>query len=71
MRRLPPPVGPEEELMNIVRVIERRLGRLLSRDGSRQAEGDKAAGAETVRLCAYGHTVFDGNNKCNYGHGPA
>jgi hypothetical protein len=57
--------------MNIVRVIERRLGRLLGREASRQSEADKNSPAVAARLCQYGHTIFDGNNLCNYGHKPA
>jgi hypothetical protein len=57
--------------MNIIRTIERRLGRLLGRDSSGPAGPDQDPPAERVRLCQYGHTVFDGNNRCNYGHRPA
>jgi hypothetical protein len=57
--------------MNIIRQIERRFGRLLGRDASTRADADKDPSAGTVRLCQYGHTVFDGNNLCNYGHRPA
>jgi hypothetical protein len=71
LRRLPPPVASEEEGMNIIRQIERRLGRLLGRDVPTGAAGDKDPSAAAVRFCQYGHTVFDGNNLCNYGHRPA
>jgi hypothetical protein len=57
--------------MNIVRIIERRLGRLLGRDVQGRTAGAKDSPAATVRLCEYGHTVFEGNNLCNYGHRPA
>ena len=57
--------------MDIVRIIERRLGRLLGRtDAGRDAAG-KGPTPGANRLCKYGHTVFDGNNLCNYGHRPA
>jgi hypothetical protein len=55
--------------MNIVRVIERRFARLLGRDVAGRTKVDRPAA--TTRLCQYGHTVFDGNNLCNYGHRPA
>jgi hypothetical protein len=57
--------------MNIVRIIERRLGRLLGREVADRRAADKDSPATAVRLCQYGHTVFDGNNLCNYGHRPA
>ena len=57
--------------MNIIRQIERRFGRLLSRDVSTRDGVDKDPSPGAVRLCQYGHTVFDGNNLCNYGHRPA
>jgi hypothetical protein len=57
--------------MNIVRTIERRLGRLLGRDAAGRTAADKNPPASAVRHCQYGHTVFDGNNLCNYGHRPA
>jgi hypothetical protein len=56
--------------MDIVRIIERRLGRLLGRDAGRAADAKDPTPTAT-RLCEYGHTVFDGNNLCNYGHRPA
>lgn len=55
--------------MNIVRIIERRFARLLGRDLAGRTKATPPAA--TIRLCQYGHTVFDGNNLCNYGHGPA
>ena len=57
--------------MNIIRQIERRFGRLLGRDAPGRAGGDKDSSSPPARLCRYGHTVFDGNNLCNYGHRPA
>jgi hypothetical protein len=57
--------------MDIVRLIERRLGRLLKRDVAGRTADAKDPPPATVRLCEYGHTVFDGNNRCNYGHRPA
>jgi hypothetical protein len=57
--------------MNIVRTIERRLGRLLGRESAGRTEADKNSPATAVRLCQYGHKVFEGNNLCNYGHRPA
>lgn len=57
--------------MNIIRQIERRFGRLLGRDVPGRAGGDKDSSSPPARLCRYGHTVFDGNNLCNYGHRPA
>ena len=56
--------------MDIIRQIERRFGRLLGRGVPGQANLDKDAPAATV-VCKYGHAVFDGNNRCTYGHGPA
>jgi len=57
--------------MDIIRLIERKFGRLLGRDVSGRVEGDKASSKATARLCQYGHAVFEGNHRCNYGHGPA
>jgi hypothetical protein len=55
--------------MNIIRVIERKFARLLGRDVAGRTKADPPATAP--RLCQYGHTVFEGNNRCNYGHRPA
>ena len=57
--------------MNIIRQIERRFARLLGRDVPGRASDDQEQSSPSVRLCQYGHTVFDGNNLCNYGHRPA
>jgi len=57
--------------MNIIRQIERRFGRLLGRDVPGRVDADKDPSSAPVRLCQFGHTVFDGNNLCNYGHRPA
>jgi hypothetical protein len=57
--------------MDIVRIIERRLGRLLRRDVAGRATDAKDPPSPTIRVCQFGHTVFDGNNLCNYGHRPA
>lgn len=54
--------------MDIIRRIERKLGRMLGRDASAPVGADKDS---TTRLCQYGHVVFEGNNRCNYGHRPA
>ena len=56
--------------MDIIRIIERKLGRLLGREAPGRAPGEKDA-PPAGRLCQFGHTVFDGNNLCNYGHRPA
>ena len=54
--------------MDIVRLIERNLGRVLPRNLiDRFRRSDASAPA---RLCPYGHEVFSGNNVCNYGHHP-
>ena len=57
--------------MDIVRIIERRFGRLLGRDVSGRADVAKDSPAVTGRLCQYGHAIFEGNHLCNYGHRPA
>jgi hypothetical protein len=57
--------------MDIVRVIERKLGRLLGRGASGGSDLDKSPPAATPRFCQFGHAVFAGNNLCNYGHRPA
>jgi hypothetical protein len=57
--------------MDIVRLIERKFGRLLGRDISGRTTIDKDQPPATTQLCQFGHTVFDGNNLCNYGHPPA
>ena len=57
--------------MDIIRIFERRFGRLLGRDVPGRTTGDKGPPPPTIRLCRFGHTVFDGNNLCNYGHRPA
>ena len=57
--------------MDIIRIIERKFGRLLGRDVPGRATGGKDSPPTAVRVCQFGHTVFDGNNLCNYGHRPA
>lgn len=57
--------------MDIIRIIERKFGRLLGRWAPGRATGGKDSPPTAVRVCQFGHTVFDGNNLCNYGHGPA
>jgi hypothetical protein len=54
--------------MDIVRLIERRLGRLLGRDVSGRVDTAKDPAAAAVRYCEFGHAVFEGNHLCNYGH---
>lgn len=57
--------------MNIIRIVERRFGRLLGREVPRPGGVDRNPPAVAVRLCQYGHAVFEGNNLCTYGHRPA
>jgi hypothetical protein len=57
--------------MDIIRIIERKFGRLLGRGAPGRATGGKDSPPTAVRVCQFGHTVFDGNNLCNYGHRPA
>jgi hypothetical protein len=57
--------------MDIIRIIERKFGRLLGREVPGRTTGEKDSPPTAVRVCQFGHTVFDGNNLCNYGHGPA
>jgi hypothetical protein len=57
--------------MNIIRQIERRFGRLLGRNVPLADDRDRDLPADTVRVCQFGHAVFEGNNLCTYGHGPA
>lgn len=57
--------------MDIVRIIERRFGRLLGRDVPGRIDRDKQSPAAATRLCQFGHTVSEWNNLCNYGHRPA
>lgn len=54
--------------MDIIRQIERRLGRLLGRNVADRPDLDQPA---APRLCQFGHPVFEGNKLCSYGHGPA
>ena len=56
---------------SIIRTFERRLIRLLGRDVAGRTAVVKDPSPAVVRLCQFGHTVFDGNNLCNYGHRPA
>ena len=57
--------------MNIIRIVERRLGRLLGRSASAPSELEAKPTAAAVRRCEFGHAVFEGNHLCNYGHRPA
>jgi hypothetical protein len=57
--------------MNIIRIVERRFGRLLGRGVPGRSGVDRDPPAVSVRLCQYGHAVFEGNNLCTYGHRPA
>jgi hypothetical protein len=57
--------------MDIIRIIERKFGRLLGREAPGRTIGAKDSPPAAVRVCQFGHTVFDGNNLCNYCHGPA
>lgn len=57
--------------MDIIKIIERKFGRLLGREAPGRATGEKDSPPAAGRVCQFGHTVFDGNNLCNYGHRPA
>ena len=57
--------------MDIIRIIERRLVRLLGRDVAGRTAAVVDPSPAAIRLCKFGHTVFDGNNLCTYGHRPA
>jgi hypothetical protein len=56
--------------MDIIRQIERRFGRLLGRHVAERPDLEKDQPA-VARVCQFGHAVFEGNNLCTYGHGPA
>ena len=52
--------------MQVVRFIQRKVERVLSGDMFQLFRKDRQPA--TARFCQYGHAVFSGNNRCNYGH---
>jgi len=52
--------------MGILQLIRQKLERVLGRSVLVDSRGERPA--DSARLCLYGHTVFSGNNLCNYGH---
>jgi hypothetical protein len=52
--------------MRILRSIQRMFERGLPHDVFEQFRRNRPAAP--ARFCEFGHTVFSGNNLCNYGH---
>ena len=52
--------------MRILRSIQQMFERGLAHDVFEQFRRNRPAAP--ARFCEFGHTVFSGNNLCNYGH---
>ena len=52
--------------MQILRSIQRMFERGLAHDVFELFRGNRLPASD--RFCEFGHTVFSGNNLCNYGH---
>jgi hypothetical protein len=56
----------QEEIMRILRSIQRMLERGLGHDVFEQFRRNRPPAP--ARLCDFGHPVFSGNKLCSYGH---